>query len=42
VLADGDRISLVLSVAPLAEQAFIYNRGGHLGFQPGFRAALLV
>lgn len=27
-LADGDRIALVLSVAPLAEQAFTYCRGG--------------
>ncbi|KAL4856875.1 hypothetical protein ACK3TF_002919 [Chlorella vulgaris] len=31
VLADGDRISLVLSVAPLAEQAFIYHRGDPRG-----------
>jgi hypothetical protein len=27
VLADGDRISLVLSVAPLSEQAFIFHLG---------------
>ncbi len=27
VLADGDRVSLVLSVAPLAEQCFTFRRG---------------
>jgi pSer/pThr/pTyr-binding forkhead associated (FHA) protein len=26
-LADGDRVSLVLSVAPLAEQAFTFHAG---------------
>lgn len=26
-LADGDRVSLVLSVAPLSEQAFIFHIG---------------
>lgn len=30
-LADGDRVSLVLSVAPLAEQAFIFRKGGRAG-----------
>ena len=28
-LADGDRISLVLSVAPLAEQAWVFHTGDH-------------
>ena len=26
-LKDGDRVSLVLSVAPLAEQYFVYHAG---------------
>ncbi len=47
-LADGDRIALVLSVAPLAEQAWVYHAGGRSAIlccgvqgQAGCRAAVL-
>lgn len=33
-LADGDRISLVLSVAPLAEQAWVFHTGDPGAKQP--------